>query len=118
MKELKKDLQAIVKSLKMLVQKTERIATKADKLQKPAPAKISKSTAKIKPAKKRVVKKSTRVTAIDTVLKIILKRKKGITTEELTKKTGFKEKKIWDIVNRAKRQGKIKSLKKGVYIKA
>ena len=69
-----------------------------------------------RPAKK-VAKRPTKVTAIDTVLKIIQNRKKGITTDEIKKRTGFKEKKIWDIINRAKRQGKVKSLGKGVYVK-
>jgi hypothetical protein len=32
--------------------------------------------------------------------------------------TGFDDRKIWAIVSRAKKQGKIKSVRRGVYVKA
>ena len=42
----------------------------------------------------------------------------GVTTSQIKARTGINEKKIWDIVNRLKRQGKVKSAGRGVYIKA
>ena len=118
MKELKKDLRSVVRDLKALTKATEKLIKKVDKLGKAPAAKKPKAKAPAKAVKKRIVKKAAKATASDTVLKIIQKRKRGITTAEIKQKTGFKEKKIWDIVNRAKRQGKVKSLSKGVYIKA
>ena len=123
MKQLKRQLQSVVKSLKVLTQKTEKIAKKLGSLEKVQPpkrrgvkAKVRRKIVARRPAK-RVAKRPTKVTAIDTVLKSVQKRKRGITTAEIKKRTGFNEKKIWDIVNRAKRQGKVKSLGKGVYAK-
>jgi len=83
----------------------------------------AKTRVKAKPAKERVtrkvtVKKGTKVTAIDAVLGVIKRSRKGVTTAQIKEKTGFSEKKIWDIVNRAKRQGKVKSVGRGVYVKA
>ena len=124
MKQIKRDLQSVVKNLKSLMQKTEKIAKKLDKLEKAKPKAKPKAKAavRVKPAKKRVVKKAPtkkkeKVTAIDTVFKIIKRTKKGVNTASLKKKTGFSDKKIWNIINRLKKQGEIKSARKGVYVK-
>ncbi|MDP6178652.1 MAG: hypothetical protein QGG48_02035 [Desulfatiglandales bacterium] len=127
MTQLKRDLQSVVKNLRVLAQKTERMAKKLAKLEKAQASKLRKAKTKApkrrkakamaRPKKGRLVRRATKATAIDTVLNIIQKRKRGITTDEIKAKTGYKEKKIWDIVNRAKRQGKVKSLGKGVYAK-
>ena len=42
----------------------------------------------------------------------------GITTTELKEKTGLKEWQIWNIIKKAKKAGKIKLAKRGVYIRA
>ena len=113
----------MVKNLKSLMQKTEKIAKKLDKLEaaKPKAKPKAKASVRVRPAKKRVVrkaptKKKAKVTAIDTVVKIIKKTKKGVNTASLKKKTGFSDKKIWNIINRLKKQGEIKSARKGVYV--
>lgn len=118
----------MVKNLKSLIQKTEKIAKKLDKLKtakpkaKPKVKPKAKAAVRVRPAKKRVVrkaptKKKAKVTAIDTVIKIIKRTKKGVNTASLKKKTGFSDKKIWNIINRLKKQGEIKSARKGVYVK-
>ena len=124
MKALKRDLQSVVKSLKALTQRTEKIAKKLNKLEKAMSAKKPRAKARVKakPAKERVtrkvtVKKRTKITAIDAVLGVFKRSRKGVTTAQIKEKTGFNEKKIWDIVNRAKRQGKVKSVGRGVYVK-
>ncbi|MBL7203781.1 MAG: hypothetical protein ISS63_05540 [Desulfobacteraceae bacterium] len=135
MKQIKRDLQSVVKNLKSLMQKTEKIAKKLDKLEAAKPKAKPKAKAKakakakpeakaavrVRPAKKRVVrkvptKKKEKVTAIDTVFKMIKRTKKGVNTASLKKKTGFSDKKIWNIINRLKKQGEIKSARKGVYV--
>ena len=111
MKQLKKDLQAVSKSLKQLTRKTEQMAKKMDKLEKSQSAK-----AKAKPAKKRVTKKPAKRTAIDTILGVIKRGRKGADITTLKKKTGFDNKKIYNVIDRLKRQGKIKRTGLGVYV--
>jgi putative endonuclease len=105
-KKLIKDLQAVNKNLKALVKKTESLLKQVDKLEKP----------KAKPAKAKAVKKAA--TAVDTVLAIINRSKKGVGTAALMKKTGYNKKKISNLVFKLRKQGKIKSVDKGVYVKA
>ena len=113
MKQLKRDLKAISKSLKQLTLRTEKIAKKLDKLEKPKPAKRSK--AKTKP---KVTKKPVKVSAAATVLAVIKRSRKGVDVATLKNKTGFESRKISGIVQRFKREGKIKNSGKGIYVKA
>ena len=132
MKQLKKDLKSVTKDLKSLTKKTETMAKRLAKIEKTQIKKKSKAKAKVKTtkkrvakrkvakkniAKKRVAKKAKRVTAIDTVMNIIKRSSKGLDSAALQKKTGFEQRKIRDLVYRLKKQGKIKSPKKGVYLK-
>ncbi len=128
MKKLKQDLTAVNKELKALVKKTESLMKAADRVEKAQAAKpkkaspkkaikpktVKKVAAKITPAKKRSVKP----TDTDKVLNIIKRSKKGVTTQTLIKKTGFDAKKIANMVFRATKMGKIKSVSKGVYVGA
>ena len=50
------------------------------------------------------------------VLTLILDTPEGITTAELEKKTGLKDKQIWAIISNAKKAGKIKQENRGVYV--
>lgn len=129
MKTLMKDVQAVVKELKSLTKKAEKLSKRLNNLSKvTAPKKVKvKTKAKVKRrvkvpkkkivAKKGIAKKSKRVPASDSVMTIINRSRKGIRTAELITKTGFKEKKIRDIIYRLKKQGKVKSLRTGLYVK-
>ena len=122
-KKLKKDLQAVNKEINALVKKTESLLKSFDKLDKPkakpAKAKAPKKTPLKKAAvKKPSPKKAATVTAADTVLAIIKRSKKGVGKAALMEKTGYKQKKISNLVFKLKKQGKIKSVGKGVYSKA
>ncbi len=128
MKKLKQDLKAVNKELKALVKKTESLMKAVDSAEKAQAAKpkkaspkkaikpkaVNKVAAKITPPKKRFVKP----TDTDKVLNIIKRSKKGVTTQTLIKKTGFDAKKIANMVFRATKMGKIKSVSKGVYVGA
>ena len=128
MKNLKKDLNAVNKGLKALVKKTESLMKAVDKIEKAQATKaVSKPTKKAavkptKPAKKTVarkpMKKAEQPTAYDTFLGFINKSKKGLSIEQLKSETGFNDKKIANLVYKAKKQGKVKSAGKGVYVKA
>jgi len=121
----KKDLQALNKDVKALSTKMEKLIKEFDKgktakvtkkiIAKPAKAKTTKRA----PAKKATAKKRpTKLTATDQVLKILRGRKKGVDTATLMKKTGFNQKKVTNILQRAFKQGKIKRVAKGIYIGA
>jgi len=68
-------------------------------------------------AKKATKKKPgvKRVTNIDVIVGLIQGAPEGISTAELKEKTGFAETKIWNIIASAKKMGKIKQAKRGVY---
>ena len=130
MKQLKRSLNSISKSLRDLTKRTDKLVKAVNKLEK-AQAKTSK--AKKKPAKragvKRAVtkrsvrrkgrtKKGKAVSATETVLKIVNRSRKGIDTAGIQKRTGYNTRKIWDIVHRAYKEGKIKKVGRGTYVKA
>lgn len=123
MKQLKKDFQAVSKTLKTLTQKTESIIKKVDKLDQ-AKSKAAKPKATAGPktarvrAKKQAKEKTKTESAADQVLRIIKRSIKGVDTATLRKKTGYNSRKIWDIVHRAYKQGKIKKADRGTYVKA
>jgi len=116
MRELKRDLKSMVKSLKVLEEKTKRMAKKVDKLEKAQAPKEPKGRPKA--AKKAIAKKPTSVSSSGTVLALITRSKKGIDMATLKKKTGFRHNNIRTIIYRLRKQGKIKSERKGLYVKA
>jgi septal ring factor EnvC (AmiA/AmiB activator) len=130
MKKVKKDLQELSKSLKSLEKKTEKLMKGVHKLEKAqaggkrkAKAKTktttkARTTAKPQAKKKAAVKKTSRLTATDQAVKIIKRSKKGLDVPTLKKKTGFEDKKIRNILNRASKQGKIKRSGRGIYVAA
>jgi len=128
MKNLKKNLQAVNRELKALTKNVDRLVVTVGKLEKTKAAKKPKvKVVKRKPVKKTVAKKvavkkpakkKTTKTVIGTVLTIIRRSKKGVNTATLMKKTGFSEKQIHNNVYKLKKQGKVKSVAKGVYLKA
>jgi putative endonuclease len=106
----KKDLQALNKDVKALGNKIDKLLAAAGKKAK-ATKRVS---AKKAPAKKRTAK----LTATDQVLKIINRSKKGVDVASLMKKTGFNEKKVWNILHRVYKQGRIQRAGRGIYIGA
>jgi len=114
MNQLKKDLKAVAKDLKRLTQKADRMIKRLEKLDKAQAAKKPKAKA----VRKTTAKKPTRVSASGTVLAIIKRSRKGIDTVALRKKTGFKYNHVRTILYRLKKQGKIKSGGRALYVKA
>ena len=115
MKELKRDLQSVLKSLRALTQKTDKMIKRLEKLEKKAH--VAKKP-KAKAVKKVVVKKRAKLSASGTVLATIKRSRKGVDKASLIKKTGFEDKKIRDITYRLRKQRKIKRDRKGLYVKA
>lgn len=125
MKRLKKDLNALTKTLKLLTKKTENMAKKLNKLEKAQVAKKRKTKTKVKRkaktvAKRKVTKKVPakrvkKVSATGTVLSVIKSSSKGVATSVLRKKTGIDDNKLRGIIFRLKQQGKITSVGRGTY---
>ncbi len=114
MKQMKKDLKAVAKDLKTLTQKTDKMIKRLEKLDKPQAVKKPKARKAAKPVAQKVKK----VAAGGTVLAIIKRSRKGVDKATLIKKTRFKGRKIGDVIYRLKKQGKIKSAGRGIYVKA
>ena len=123
---LKKDLQALNKDIQALVQTIDKLIAAVEKKtekpkvsKKPTAISVKAKTTKKDPAKKAPAKKKTaQPTATDQVLGIINGSKNGVNTAILMKKTGFDQRKIWSIINRASKAGKIKRAGRGIYIRA
>jgi putative endonuclease len=126
-KNLLKDLRAVNKDLKTLSKKVDKMIVAVGKLEKPkakvAKAKPAKKTApkakplKKVPAKKPAAKKTKKISAADTILGIIKRHKKGIEVDVLKKKAGLSNEIIYNTVSRLRKQGQIKSKRRGFYEK-
>ena len=115
MKKLKRDLKSLQKSLDALSEKVEKML-----LGLPEPEEAAAVPKKRRQAIKKTVKKRPAVkkSATQMVLDIIQSNGKGVDTATLKQETGFEERKIWGIVNRLKKQGKVRSGDRGMYEKA
>jgi seryl-tRNA synthetase len=114
---LKKDLQGVNKELMRLAKKVEKLIVAFDKLQKPKVSKKAKPAKEV-PVKKTDVQKTKVLPAHEIVFSLIKRSTKGVDTAALIGKTGYNQKKIFNVIYKLKQQGKIKSLRKGIYVKA
>lgn len=127
MKELDAALKAVVDGLRTIAHGVEKLAGKLEKTapkeqarEKPVrktKAKAVPKTKKVAP-KKALAIKDAQETAADTVLQIITDSKDGVSSATLADKTGFDKKKVANTVFKLSKQGKIKSVSRGVYTKA
>jgi len=103
-----KDMQKLLDNIEdaLASEKTKKITKAKATRAKKRPA--GKSTAKKRPSKK---------TATDTILTIIKASPRGVTSAQIKEKTGFSDMKMRNVIFRLKKQGKIRSRKRGVYIK-
>jgi hypothetical protein len=127
--------QAAKKARPKAVRKAERAATRKAVTKKAATKKAATKKAATKKAvtkkavtkkavtrkaatKRAVAKKSTKMSARDTVLGIVKRSREGLDMATLISKTGLKYNNIRTILYRLRKQGKIKSERKGLYVKA
>jgi len=130
MKEIQSVLKIVSDGMKMIAQGIEAISEKVDEIAKSQSAEEpqSKTSKRSVPSKKGATvktaaeapKKKTAATptAAETVHNIISRSKKGADMATLMKKTGYDRKKVANIIYKLGKQGKIKSIDKGVYMKA
>jgi len=119
---IKNELTAAHRQIKALTKKIDELLINFIHIDEDNAAKQSiKKTDQAKAAKKAPAKKSqvrkkrSILTATDQVLQIIMRRKRGIDTPTLMRKTGFDEKKVRNIVFKAFKEGKIKRVGRGLY---
>ena len=124
---MKKDVNALTKELKALTKKTEKIVTALGKLEKAQakpkpvkkaakPRKAIKKAAVKKPAKKATTNKSAKGTVVGAVMGVIQANSKGVNTDQIMEQTGLNKKQVRGTIDRAKREGKIKTVKRGIYV--
>jgi putative endonuclease len=104
---ISKDLKAITREIKALEKTISKLAKTVEKSEKAKPVRAEK-----------IKKAPARLTATDQVLKILKGRKRGVTAAILMDKTGFNQKKVTNILQRALKQGKIKRVGRGLYVGA
>lgn len=122
MKELDIFWHIMADGLKLLAKGVDSIAEQVESFSKTqGEAAAKKASPKTKPKaapKKKAPVKAQAKTAIATVYDIIAASAEGVKTVELVKQTGFNTKKVQNIIFKLKKQGKITTRVKGVYIKA
>ena len=120
MKNLKKDLQSVVKEINALEKKMQKLIAVIGRNQNTGIKNKSKAKrAKVTTAKRTAAeKKDVALTATDQVLKVIKLSRKGADVPTIKAKTGFEDKKVRNIVFRASKDGKIKKAGRGVYVTA
>ena len=120
--QLKKQLTTAAKSLVNLSKQLEKISMHVDKMHAAEAVAKKKPVAKKKTAvrKKAVVKKPAAakgVTVLGSIFDAIKRSKKGIAIEKINEKTGFGGRQLSNALYKLTKQGKIKTVSRGVYMK-
>ena len=55
-------------------------------------------------------------TIVGTILSLIKSKPKGVDTKYIMEQTGFKKNQVWATINRAKKNGQVKTTKRGIYV--
>jgi len=115
MKQLKRDLQAVIKEHKKLAQKLDKIIEQLERLEKAQrttglKAKKLQKDPEIDPSLAHALRR--KIFPSDIVLAHIIGSRDGIDLSTLEKKTGFKTYTIKNIIHWLKKQGKITSRRK------
>ena len=103
------------KTLKILSKETEKLIGEIEKREKAQAVKESKRKAR----ERGLVRRKAKILMMtEAVLKVIKRHRRGIDMSKLKDKAGFDAKKIIRIVFQLRKEEKIKSLRRGVYVKA
>ena len=98
---------------KILSQESKNLIEKVEKREKAPAAKEAEKKARARQFAKR---KAVVLEEAETIFKIIKSHKKGVDISKLRDKTDFDAKKLERIVFKLRKQGKIKSLRRGFYV--
>jgi transcriptional regulator NrdR family protein len=120
-KNIKMMLSFMSNNLKALSVETQNLIIRLAKREKSRDYKIprkSQASGAVSAGKSISRSRRKKPSAVDTVLTIAKRHKKGIHVSKLIGKTGYDDKKVRNILHRAKKRGKIKRIGKGIYIAA
>ena len=126
MKQMKKDVNALTKELKTLTKKTEKIVKALGKLEKAQaksktvkkavrPKKVVKKPAVKKISKKPTKNKASKGSVTGAIMGVIHANSGGVNTDQIMEQTGLSKRQVWGTINRAKKEGKVKTVKRGIY---
>ena len=99
-------------TMKILSQESKNLIKKVEKREKALAAKEAEKKARERKIAKR---KAVDLREAETIFKIIKRHKKGVDISKLKDTTDFDTKKVNSIVFKLRKQGKIKSLRRGFY---
>ena len=123
MKQMKKEVESLTKELKSLTQKTKKIVKALEQLEKDQikskavkPKKSVKKPAVKKTAKKPTTSKVARGSVTDAIMGVIQANSEGVSTDQIMEQTGLNKIQVWGTINRAKKEGKVKTVKRGIYV--
>jgi len=124
MKELETFLQNVAEGLRSLAGIVDTLAEKSGQMDKfdPAGCEDSKNAEGVKvksnngSKKRKIIRIGKATTAAEAIYQVIKSKKEGIDTSDLIKETDFEEKKVRNIIYKLKKQNKIKTAKRGVYV--
>jgi hypothetical protein len=124
MKELESFLQNVAEGLRSLAGIVDTLADKSGQLQEfnPAGCEDPKNAEAVKvnsnnvSKRRKIIRTAKTATAAEAIYQVIKSKKAGIDTSDLIKETDFEEKKVRNIIYKLKKQNKIKTAKRGVYV--
>ena len=118
LKKAQKDLESAQAEIAKLLDLVDNLEETVGGVKAVKPAEAKKPLPAPKKAVKPKPKATPKGTATDRVLGLIKKSPEGISTEALIKQTGLERKTVYGVLNKAKKQKKVKSPKRGTYVTA
>jgi len=116
LKKAQKDLESAQAEIAKLLDLVDNLEETVGGVKAVKPAEAKKPLPAPKKAVKPKPKATPKGTATDRVLGLIKKSPEGISTEALIKQTGLERKTVYGVLNKAKKQKKVKSPKRGTYV--
>jgi len=126
LKKIRKELASLAKQVEGLSKQANKMqpAKKATAAKKPAAKKAAKKKAtaakKIPAAKKAAKKKAPstkKKTALNTVLDVINRSKKGVTVDQLKKRTNLDARQLSNALYKLSKKGQVYAKSRGLYVK-
>ena len=124
---MKEQLKKVQKDLESAQVELSKLYDLVDNLEKTVGGVKAVKAVKTKPAQKKAAPKKTaksksksapKGTATERVLGLISKSPEGISTDAIINQTGLERKTVYGIVTKAKKEKKVKSPKRGMYVAA
>jgi hypothetical protein len=117
---MKEQLKKAQKDLESAQAELSKLYDLVDNLEKTVGGAKTVKTVKTKAALKKKAKSKPKAaakgTATERVLGLISKNPEGISTDVIIKETGLERKTVYGVLNKAKKQKKVKSPKRGTYV--